>query len=148
MDSGLGREFHPAVADCGCRAPLAPRVARLLVNRRAALWMCQRAGYRQPMLLLAAASRKREKAAPNAPRDIDKNKEFQVVSRLTAWDSDASCTGNEPTVCGGVKVLWPCHNYRVTRKESIQWICSPRAACSGRTRVLPRPICDELASLP
>ena len=42
LDSSLGREFHPAVADCGFRAPLAPHVARLPLNPRAAYSMCQR----------------------------------------------------------------------------------------------------------
>ena len=28
QQSGRGEEFHPAIADCGCRAPLAPRLAR------------------------------------------------------------------------------------------------------------------------
>jgi hypothetical protein len=33
----LEREFNPAVADCGCRAPLAPRLARHLILRNRAL---------------------------------------------------------------------------------------------------------------
>jgi len=29
----LEREFNPAIADCGCRAPLVPRLARQLILR-------------------------------------------------------------------------------------------------------------------
>ena len=41
LDTDLGREFHPAVAGCGYRAPLAPRVARPRQYRRADAGRCQ-----------------------------------------------------------------------------------------------------------
>jgi len=36
-DINLQREFHPALADCGFRAPLAPRVAQPLAHRRSVI---------------------------------------------------------------------------------------------------------------
>ena len=41
LNTDLGREFHPAVAGCGYRAPLAPRVARPRHYRRADAGRCQ-----------------------------------------------------------------------------------------------------------
>ena len=44
LDTDRGREFHPAVAGCGYRAPLAPRVARPRLYPRAGVPYCQLEG--------------------------------------------------------------------------------------------------------
>ena len=73
LDTDLGREFHPAVADCGYRAPLAPRVARLQTYRRAATRTCQRV-FTPPG---SSDSRSRIEAAPGEL--VDKAVELAFV---------------------------------------------------------------------
>jgi len=50
-DQDLKQEFNPAVADCGSRAPLAPRLARPHHNANLPIFRCQAKDTRQPGLI-------------------------------------------------------------------------------------------------